>query len=185
MASSSTEPPTRIPPKASGFAASLWAKSVAERVELLINPSEEAAADFFRAGLESFDVHDLRLFIEQERDVIPLLREWMQLDNGLVRPVAQATIRIWWEPIFRTAMNPGQILADITAHDPAKGAILNTPKGRVWFNSTIFLLLTFFRGYASIAGDGQIIPPPNMPERLKRKALRGAVRVMNKVQGRS
>ena len=185
MANTSTEPPTRIPPKASGFAASLFAKSVAERVQLLLNPSEETAADFIRAGIESSDAADLRRFVENDMDMIPIVKEWMELDNAMVRPLAQTTIRIWWPQIFAAAMNPRQILEDIRYHDPEKAAVLDSPKGRIWFNATIFNLLTFFRGYAKIEGDGQIVPPPNMPERLKRKALRGAVSVMRKVQGRS
>jgi len=185
VASSSTEPPTRIPPKASGFAASLWAKSVSERIQLLLDPSPETAADFIRAGIESFEAPDLQRFVATDADLIPLLKEWMQLDNAMVRPLAQTTIRIWWPQIFAAAMNPRQLLEDINAHDPTKGAVLYTPKGRIWFNATVFNLLTFFRGYARIEGDGQIVPPPNMPEKLKRKALRGAVRLLSKVQGRS
>ncbi len=162
----STEPPTRIPPKASGFAASLWAKSVAERIQLLLDPNPETAADFIRAGIESFDAYDLQRFVETDADLIPHLKEWMELDNTMVRPLAQTTIRIWWPQIFAAAMNPRQLLEDIRAHDPGKGAVLDTPKGRIWFNSTVYNLLTFFRGYARIEGDGQIVPPPNMPERL-------------------
>ena len=178
------EPPTRVPKKASRFAARLWAKSVVERVQLLIDPSPETARTFFQAGLESFDINDLRFYIETDQDVIPLLREWMQLDHDLVRPWAQTVLRIWWPVLFDTAMNPARILADITADDPEKGALLSTPKGRVWFDSTIFLLISYFRWYAQIVGDGQILPPANMPDKLKTKALTGAVRLMKKIQGR-
>jgi len=173
---------TRAPSKASKFAADLWTRSVGDRIRLLIDPSPETAATFFRAGLESFDVQDLRAFVESDRDVIPLLVEWMALDHEIVRPWAQTVVRIWWPHIFAQAMNPAQMLADIARDDPVKGAVLNTPKGRIWFNSTVFNLITFFRAYAKIEGDGVIQPPPSIPDRLRRRGLRGAARVMEKIQ---
>jgi len=176
------EPETRVPRKASGFAADLWSQSVWERVQLLINPSPETAKTFMRAGLESFDLADLRLYISTQRDVIPLLREWMQLDHDLVRPWAQSIIRIWWPQIFEAAMNPAQMLADIARDDPAKGALLATKEGRDWFNATIFNLISFFRGYARIEGDGVVQPPPNFPEKLRMKALGGGSRILRKIQ---
>jgi len=176
------EPATRIPRKASSFAASLWAKSVGERIQLLINPSPETAADFIRAGIESFDAVDLQRFIANESDLIPVLKEWLELDNPVVRHFAQTTIRIWWPQIFAAAMNPRQLLADISAHDPQKGAVLSTQRGTIWFNATVYNLITFFRGYAQIQGEGVIQPPPNLPERMKRKALAGIGAVMTRIE---
>ena len=176
------EPATRVPPKASKFSAELFAKSVGERVQLLLDPKPETARDFIRAGIESSSAEALAQFVKEDRDLIPLMKEWLELDNPMVRPWAQTIIRIWWPQIFPAAMNPAQLLADIRAHDPAKGAVLDTPKGRIWFNSTVYNMLTFFRGFAQIQGDGEILPPPNMPERLKRKALKGAVRLIDRVR---
>lgn len=177
--------PTRIPQKASSFSAQLWAQSVGERIQLLLDPKPETAANFIRAGIESFDVQDLAVFIHTDRDLIPLLYEWMQLDDKLVAPWAKSIIRIWWPQIFAAAMNPAQLLEDIRRHDPAKAAVLDIPKGRAWFNWTIFNLLTFFRAYAEIKGDGIIQPPPNLPDRLRRLALEGAVTVIERVRRRS
>ena len=174
--------PTRAPKNASGFAKQLWTQSIGQRIQLLIDPKPETASEFIRAGIESFDSPALLYYIEHEADLLPQLREWMALDNDTVRPWAQTIIRIWWPQIFAAAMNPKQILEDIRQHDPAKAAILDTPKGRDWFNATIYNLLTFFRGYARIAGDGTIQPPPNFPERMRRKALTGAARLLSKVQ---
>jgi hypothetical protein len=183
LAGTPAEPPTRVPRKASPFAARLWAQSVGERIELLINPNPETAGTFIRAGIESFDAQDLALYVETEEDVIPLLVEWMQLNNGMVKPLAQMAIRVWWTSIFDAAMDPVGMLADIRTNDPQKGAILDTPKGRAWFNVTVYNLLVFFRAYGGIQGDGRIEPPPNVPDRLKRRALTGAARLIDKVRG--
>src|ERR1700675_4438860 len=109
MAAPAKEPPTRIPKRASRFAASLWAKSVGERIRLLIDPSPQTASDFIRAGIESVGVEDLAYFIETDQDIIPVLYEWLELDNGIVRPWARSVVRIWWPQIFEAAMNPRQM----------------------------------------------------------------------------
>lgn len=178
-----TNLPSRAPKKASSSAARMWLAPITERIQLLIDPKPETARDFIRAGIESFDVQDLARFIHEERDLVPPLKDWLALDNDTVRPWAQMVIRIWWPQVFAAAMDPAQILADIRAHDPWKAQVLDTPKGRIWFNATIYSLITFFRGYAHIEGDGVILPPPRFPERMRRKALRGAVRVMERVRG--
>jgi vacuolar-type H+-ATPase subunit E/Vma4 len=178
------EPATRIPKKATKFSADLWAKSVGERIQLLIDPKPETARDFIRAGIESFGPEDLVYFIENDMDLIPVLHEWMELDNKWVQPWAKTVVRIWWPQIYGAAMNPQQILAEIRVHDPAKGAVLDTPRGRIWLNATIFNLLSFFRAFGEIEGAGVIQPPPNLPERLKRYALKGAARVTAAVRGR-
>src|SRR5208282_6860443 len=120
---------SRAPKGASGFAADLWKQSVGQRIQLLIDPKPETASEFIRAGIESFDVRTLAYYVENDSDLLPQLREWMALDHDTVRPWAQTIIRIWWPQIFAAAMNPRQLLADIQAHDPAKAAVLSTPKG--------------------------------------------------------
>ena len=172
----------RAPKKATKFAFDLWTQSVGQRIQLLINPGPDTAAMFIRAGLESFDVGDLALYIRESRDVIPVLREWMALDHDIVRPWAKTIIRIWWPYIFPAAMNPAQMLADIERDDPAKGQLLRTKEGLAWFNATVYNLITFFRAYAQIQGDGVIQPPPNLPDRLRRKALKGVAGVMERVR---
>jgi hypothetical protein len=178
------EPPTRIPPKASRNAASLWALSVWERFQLAVNPTPEVAATLFRAAVESFDARDLRYYVENEMDVIPLLREWLQLDNGMVHQLAPTIVRIWWQQIFAVGMNPRALLEEIRRDHPDLAAILDTPSGTRWYNATIFNLITYFRAYGQIQGDGIIQPPPNLPERLRRRALKGAAGVVEKVRGR-
>jgi hypothetical protein len=155
-----------------------------ERFQVAVNPTPEVAATLFRAAIESFDAQDLRIYIENDKDVIPLLREWLQLDNGMVRQLAPTIIKIWWQEIFAVAMNPARLLADIRREHPELGALLDTPRGTVWFNATIFNLVTFFRAYGRIEGDGVIQPPPHLPERLKRRALKGAAGVVEKIRGR-
>jgi hypothetical protein len=179
-----TNLPSRAPKNASGFARDLWMQGIGERIQLMLDPSSENAAMFIRAGIESFDAVQLRHYIDTDGDLIPVLREWMELDHALVRPWAQTVLRIWWPQVFAAAMDPQQLLADIRLHDPDKGRVLDTPKGRIWFNATVYNLITYFRAYAKIEGNGTIEPPPNLPERLKRKALQGAGAVMAKVQNR-
>jgi hypothetical protein len=177
-------PPTRIPQKASNFAARLWGLSIWERFQLAVQPNEETAALLFRAGLESFAPDELRDYVENDRDVIPLMVEWMQLDNGLVRPLAQSILRIWWYPwIYNVWIDPLKLYNDVCKDNPALAPILRTAKGRAWWNITVYNLATFMRAYAGIQGDGRIEPPPNAPERLKRKALQGAARLMGKITG--
>jgi hypothetical protein len=179
-----TEPATRIPRKASPGAAQLWGMSVLQRFQLAVNPDEETAKLLFRAGIESFDERDLALYVQRNEDVIPLMREWMQLDHPMVRPLAQSIIRTWWYPyIYNVGMDPEALLQDIVRDDPRKGAVLNTPAGRRWWNATVYNLFVFLRAYAQIPGEGGIAPPPNMPEKLKRRALAGASRLLQKIQG--
>ncbi len=151
---------------------------------MLIDPNPETAGLFMRAGLESFAPNELRHFIETDQDTIPMLYEWLELDDPFVRPWAKTVVRIWWPHIFNAGMNPIQLLHDIKRDNPPVGAILDTPPGRIWLNATCFNLLNFFRVYAAIEGDGVIVPPPNLPERLKRRALRGAAGVIERVRGR-
>ena len=155
-----------------------------ERFQLAVNPTPEVAAMLFRAAIESFDARDLLYYIQNDKDVVPLLKEWLQLDHGMVKQLAPSIIRIWWQQIFAVAMNPRALLDDIRLDHPELAVILDTPKGTQWFNATIFNLVTYFRWYGRIEGDGVINPPPNFPERLRRKALRGVAGIVEKVRGR-
>jgi hypothetical protein len=81
-------------------------------------------------------------------------------------------------------MNPRALLEEIRRDHPDLAAILDTPSGTRWYNATVFNLLTYFRAYGQIRGDGVIQPPPNLPERLRRRALTGVAGVIEKVRGR-
>lgn len=173
----SGEPPPWAPRTATTAAKRLWLQPLAEKWDLLMNPSEGNARLFIRAGIESFDAASLQHAIENDIDVVPLIVAALKLDNDWIRPWAKTALRIWWQKVYIAGSDVPRILAEISTHDPPKGVLLNTPRGRVWLNATVWNMLNFFRGYAEIKGEGAIAPPLTLPDRLRRKALQAGTHI--------
>ncbi len=126
---------------------------------------------FIEIGFENFTVRDLETAVREQVDVIPLMSQWLHLEDMGIRPFARMAIRAWWREILDAAMHPMSVLESIRQQEPAKAAVLDTPEGRMWFNATLYNLIMWLRAFGKIKGDRVLQPPPVMPERLIRREL--------------